>query len=297
MQVTDQQAAPLWHCRTRGQLARRLRPTPYKEANFPLNNNRNNNRRRGRGNNRGGQGGGNQSNRIDSRARGNAPQMLEKYRKLAHEAQLNDDRVQTEYYLQFADHYFRVIADSKVQKDDQPRGRQQNDGNDDDYDDMGDDDTAQGQSQDRSRPRRDDNRNEGRTDSRGDNRNDNRGEARSDQGQRRSKVAEPAEGVEGEAIEAGEDDNPFTRESRPPRTRKPARKPREQSPAEADADADNGDHGGFDPGVLPPAIARTASDDSDDDEEGERPRRKLSSRSRRSQPRDDDGEEALEAVS
>ena len=86
---------------------------------FPLNQNRNNNRRRGRGNNRGGQGGGNQGNRIDSRARGNAPQMLEKYRKLAHDASLNGDRVQTEYYLQFADHYFRVIADMRAQKEDQ----------------------------------------------------------------------------------------------------------------------------------------------------------------------------------
>src|SRR6187551_1396285 len=90
-----------------------------KETDFPLNQNRNNNRRRGRGNNRGGQGGGNQGNRIDSRARGNAPQMLEKYRKLAHDASLNGDRVQTEYYLQFADHYFRVIADMRTQKDDQ----------------------------------------------------------------------------------------------------------------------------------------------------------------------------------
>src|SRR5688572_32583019 len=86
---------------------------------FPLNQNRNNNRRRGRGNNRGGQGGGgSQGNRIDSRARGNAPQMLEKYRKLAHDASLNGDRVQTEYYLQFADHYFRVVADSRTQRDD-----------------------------------------------------------------------------------------------------------------------------------------------------------------------------------
>ncbi len=78
----------------------------------------NNNRRRGRGNNRGGPGGGGiPGNRIDSRARGNAPQMLEKFRKMAHDASLNDDRVQTEYYLQFADHYFRVLADSKAPKD------------------------------------------------------------------------------------------------------------------------------------------------------------------------------------
>ena len=64
-------------------------------SGIPLNQNRNQNRRRGRGNNRGGQGGG-QGNRIDSRARGNAPQMLEKYRKLAHDASLNGDRVLTE---------------------------------------------------------------------------------------------------------------------------------------------------------------------------------------------------------
>ena len=58
-----------------------------------MNNNRNNNRRRGRGNNRN-QGGANSGNRIDSRARGNAPQLLDKYKKLAQDAQHNGDRVQ-----------------------------------------------------------------------------------------------------------------------------------------------------------------------------------------------------------
>lgn len=87
-----------------------------------MNNNRGNNRRRGRGNNRQ-QGGGQQLNRIDSRARGNAPQLLEKYRKLAHDAHLNGDRVTEEYNLQFADHYFRVIADQRQRQDEarQPR--------------------------------------------------------------------------------------------------------------------------------------------------------------------------------
>lgn len=86
-----------------------------------MNNNRGNNRRRGRGNNR--QQGGQQVNRIDSRARGNAPQLLEKYRKLAHDAHLNGDRVTEEYYLQFADHYFRVIADQRQRQEEsrQPR--------------------------------------------------------------------------------------------------------------------------------------------------------------------------------
>lgn len=97
------------------------------KENTPLNNNRggNNNRRRGRTNNSprpqgtGGGGGGQQVNRIDSRARGNAPQMLEKYRKLANDAHLNGDRVNAEYNLQFADHYFRVIADTRVRQEEQ----------------------------------------------------------------------------------------------------------------------------------------------------------------------------------
>ncbi len=87
-----------------------------------MNNNRGgNNRRRGRGTNNRPQGanGGQQLNRIDSRARGNAPQMLEKFRKLAHDAHLNGDRVNAEYYLQFADHYFRVIADTRLRQEEQ----------------------------------------------------------------------------------------------------------------------------------------------------------------------------------
>ena len=52
-------------------------------------------------------------NRIDNRARGNAAQLLEKYKTLARDAQMQGDRVNTEYYLQFADHYFRVLAESR----------------------------------------------------------------------------------------------------------------------------------------------------------------------------------------
>src|ERR1700712_2864440 len=102
--------------------------SPLNNNNRGNNNNSNNNRRRGRGNTRpqgsgggggGGGGSGQPSNRIDSRARGNAPQMLEKFRKLAQDAHLNGDRVQSEYYLQFADHYFRVIADTRVRQEEQ----------------------------------------------------------------------------------------------------------------------------------------------------------------------------------
>ena len=72
-------------------------------------------------------------NRQDNRQRGNAAQLLEKYKSMARDAQLAGDRVQTEYYLQFADHYFRVLGDSRPRLDEQKRQR------DDDGDDDGDD--------------------------------------------------------------------------------------------------------------------------------------------------------------
>lgn len=83
-------------------------------------NNRQAGRRRGRGNNRAqnnNRSGYDHQNRVDNRARGNAAQMLEKYKKLAQDAQLNGDRVQAEYYHQFADHYFRVLADFRSRQE------------------------------------------------------------------------------------------------------------------------------------------------------------------------------------
>ena len=104
-------------------------------------NNRQAGRRRGRGNNNnggggggGGQrqgGGGGQSgrdtgNRIDSRARGNASQLYEKYKNLARDAQKQGDRVNIEYYLQFADHYFRVLSETRARfEESQPQAQQQ----------------------------------------------------------------------------------------------------------------------------------------------------------------------------
>ncbi|NYD88234.1 DUF4167 domain-containing protein [Sphingomonas melonis] len=113
-----------------------------------INNRQQNGRRRGRGGNNGGNNGPRQGgqgrpdngNRIDSRARGNANQLFEKYKNLASEAQRQGDRVNTEYYLQFADHYFRVIADQRGRFEDnsQPKRQQPFDLNDDDdYGDEG----------------------------------------------------------------------------------------------------------------------------------------------------------------
>jgi hypothetical protein len=87
--------------------------------------NRQGGRRRGRGGQRnqslGGQPGG--GNRQDNRQRGNAAQLLEKYKSMARDAQLAGDRVQGEYYLQFADHYFRVLSESRARLEDQRRHR------------------------------------------------------------------------------------------------------------------------------------------------------------------------------
>ena len=128
-----------------------------------LMNNRQNGRRRGRGGGagaprpNGGNGGG---NRIDNRARGNAAQLLEKYKTLARDAQMQGDRVNTEYYLQFADHYFRVLAESRSRfEDQQPQQRQRRDdfasqgadSFDEDYGDEGDRDAETGDAADGNR--------------------------------------------------------------------------------------------------------------------------------------------------
>ena len=90
-----------------------------------INNRQSGGRRRGRG---GGGGGGpprsnnpGPGNRQDNRQRGNAAQLLEKYKGLARDAQMQGDRVQTEYYLQFADHYFRVLNESRARFEEQRR--------------------------------------------------------------------------------------------------------------------------------------------------------------------------------
>lgn len=134
-----------------------------------MNNNNRNNRRRGRGNRSQGGGNGSQLNRIDSRARGNAPQMLDKYKKLAQDAQHNGDRVQMEYYLQFADHYFRVIADNKARQDEQrgPGAPGRRNDEREQMDDYGDDDLdfdRGRRSEQASRPRYDDQHNSARAD-------------------------------------------------------------------------------------------------------------------------------------
>ncbi|MFN2099543.1 DUF4167 domain-containing protein [Altererythrobacter sp. MF3-039] len=217
--------------------------------NLPLNNNRNN-RRRGRGNRN--QGGSNSANRIDSRARGNAPQLLDKYKKLAQDAQHNGDRVQAEYYLQFADHYFRVISDNKLRQEEARAKRNDERGSNADDDD--DDDDGEDNRQQRGRGRRNDNR---RDDNDGDNRRSNR----------RSRKYDDDDGRDNEV--AGTDDSDDEPEEAPRK-----RAPRKPRAAKANGDAKSG-KGEIDASILPPAIG--AADDGD----AEAKPKKLSTRRRK----------------
>ena len=88
-------------------------------------------------------------------------------------------------------------------------------------------------------------------------------------------------GTEGEEI-ADEERNPFVRQGRGQRSRPRGRNRPANGPAEG---AEEGEEGGFDAAVLPPSISR-------EEEAPARPR----TRSRRSRPADDGGEETLEAV-
>ncbi|MFC0206513.1 DUF4167 domain-containing protein [Novosphingobium soli] len=250
-----------------------------------MNNNRGNNRRRGRGNNR--QQGGQQTNRIDSRARGNAPQLLEKYKKLAHDAHLNGDRVTEEYYLQFADHYFRVIADQK-QRQEESRQPRRDDHRQPDYgDDFASDYDPYGEAPVERAPRPE-------REFRQEREPRSAPEPVADEAQ--AAPEQPAEVLgEGERSVYEPAENPFVRDSRASRglkQRKPRRGPRDedagedQAAASADAAAAEAPAGDFDAAALPPSIsakpgrkrAEKPVDASVDDAEGataeEKPRRR-----------------------
>ncbi|MFN3515987.1 MAG: DUF4167 domain-containing protein [Novosphingobium sp.] len=242
------------------------------------NNNRGNSRRRGRGNRQGGGNGGQQLNRIDSRARGNAPQLLEKYRKLAQDAHLNGDRVQAEYYLQFADHYFRVIADQRLRQEEARSGRprderwQDDGGEGEDGGDFGGANDFPGFDQPvpNRQPRQDRPRREGRD----------------EEAEQVSAEAPAEDSAESNPYEPAE--NPFVRESRPraglrPRRDRDERQPHREERDEGEAPA------GLDPALLPPAISASRGDDEATEV---KPRK----RAPRRKPAAGDAGEALEPV-
>ena len=226
-----------------------------------INNRQGGGRRRGRG---GGGSGPPRSNnpgpgnRQDNRQRGNAAQLLEKYKGLARDAQMQGDRVLTETYLQYADHYFRVLNEARARYEEQrPRQR-------DDYEDEGDgeDYEAEGaENEARDEPRRDEPRYEPR-------------EPRREQAARREERPErgnedrPGRGNEDRPERSGEsrtERNGEFRAQRRPRTRRP------------EADEDEGQSERISLDVLPPAIS-AANEDAVEDAEAKpvrarRPRR------------------------
>jgi hypothetical protein len=167
-------------------------------------NNRQGGRRRGRGGQGGGGGrniGGPPGNRQDNRQRGNAAQLLEKYKSMARDSQLAGDRVQTEYYLQFADHYFRVLSESRARFEDQNPRRQRDDDSDED---QGDDEMAEVET-DASNDDRDDRDNREEREERNERfsqqRNRPRRDNRDDRGNRETRAdSEPAHVNGGETI-------------------------------------------------------------------------------------------------
>ncbi|MDP3908262.1 DUF4167 domain-containing protein [Novosphingobium sp.] len=271
--------------------------------NISRGNNNNNNRRRGRSNRPGGTGGGGgggggqQQNRIDSRARGNAPQLLEKYRKLAQDAHLNGDRVQAEYYLQFADHYFRVIADARVRQEEQrkPRDERWPDAGDE-GDDSGefhvDNDFPAFDPPANNRPPREERVRRAERDAR---------EEREDRDERdeRPSRAEPVESAApavDEVVEANpfeSPENPFVRENRGTRGLRPRREDRLPRRDERPA-ADDAEPAGLDPASLPPAISARREEpvaDAAADAEAKPKRPRV-----RRKPAADGAGEALESV-
>lgn len=215
------------------------------KGRISLNNNRNN-RRRGRGNRN--TGGGNQLNRIDSRARGNAPQLLDKYKKLAQDAQHNGDRVQAEYYLQFADHYFRVIADNKARQDEARSKRNDERGQANDDSDEDGDESRSNRKVGNRRPRN-----------------------RRDEGDDRHEGEMGQEGEEVSTQDASDEAAQTKRRTRKPRSEATGgsngsngeAKPRRRKVRK---DEDGSASNEIDSSVLPPSISSDAGSDKDNDD-------------------------------
>ena len=266
------------------------------------NNNRgNNNRRRGRGNRQGGGGGGQQLNRIDSRARGNAPQLLEKYRKLAQDAHLNGDRVTAEYYLQFADHYFRVIADQRQRQEEQRRPRDERwqegaEGEREDGDDANDFST------DNDFPSFDQpvyNRREREDSPRRDVREEEAPRGEDDGGEERAS-ANPYEPPENPFVRGNREERAPReergREERGGRGLRPRRGQEDRGDRRPRREENDGEPAGLDPSLLPPAIGARdeapAADAAPEAQAEAKPRRKPLRR----KPSADGADEQLESA-
>ena len=90
-------------------------------------------RRQNRGSNRRNFGNGNYNGQLnkntvidssgpDGRQRGSVSQLNEKYTSLASDASSSDDRILTESFLQFADHYYRLLKEIELKHENKEAG-------------------------------------------------------------------------------------------------------------------------------------------------------------------------------
>lgn len=247
-------------------------------------NNRQGGRRRGRGGPRPQGMSGNAGNARDNRQRGNAAQLLEKYKNMARDAQLAGDRVQTEYYLQFADHYFRVLGETRSRFEDQRRSRDE-DGDDEELDEELEADGEEERFERPERPERSDRRRErGERIERGP--RGDRGE--SDGGERRERAPRDERTSRDERgdAEGGERRERFARDDRSERRERGRGRFNGGSDQPMEAEADEGR---LTLDFLPPAIGvseQSAAPETEAIEDAPKPRR----RTRRVKPAEDEGE-------
>ncbi|HLL29621.1 MAG TPA: DUF4167 domain-containing protein, partial [Allosphingosinicella sp.] len=185
---------------------------------------------------------------------GNAAQLLEKYKSLARDAQLQGDRVQSEYWLQFADHYYRVLNENRARFEEQRRTRDDyGSDEDEDQDDVMAADGDEGDEDGDDRNIRDDRGNRDNRDDRGN---------RSDQGyrtERSDRSDRPERGERSDRPERTEQPERPRREFQPREERNGERRPerfrprRDRDEPRAEAQGDSDERISLD--VLPPAIA------------------------------------------
>ena len=215
--------------------------------------------------------------------------MLEKYKKLAQDAQFNGDRVNAEYHLQFADHYFRVLADfrsrQEARQEQQGERRPRDDARDDNRDDRDDwqnDDRPQ--NYDRSPNYDDQPSSEGANSDQGsaDDANDN--DQREPRSQQRE--ARPRRPERNERTERPERSERPERAERPERNDRPVSGTRNanRGPRRHHSEDNDDIPAGLDLAVLPPSIAILSGEG---DSVAEKPARKP--RARRIKATDDDG--------
>jgi hypothetical protein len=196
-------------------------------------------------------------NRQDNRSRGNAAQLLEKYKSLARDAQLQGDRVQSEYWLQFAEHYYRVLNENRARFEEQRRTRDDyGSDEDEDQDEAMSADGEDGDEDGDDRHIRDDRGNRDNREDRGN--RDDRG-YRTERAERPERNDRPERAERNDRPERSEQPERPRREFQPREERNGERRPeglrprRERSEPRVQAQNDSDERISLD--VLPPAIA------------------------------------------